>query len=227
MAIDVPQWPSWPMIGKVLSYFPSLRGLANPYTVASATLINRQAVLTAAHVIYDPTYGGRVDKFDIYFGDGSSHLGVPSASGKVRQEWISSGSTTTLSNVDAGVILLNRTATPAPAVPLQTDESALLGVPIDVIGFPADPLVPQFYGSLFRATTSAYDMGPIYNGFRIGYLDFTYSGMSGGPVLRVDEINNGTFIVRGVHTSLYNNMGNGLMLYDDLAKQVSSWAAGS
>ena len=148
MSIDVLQRPLWPMVGMVLSYFPSLRGLANPYTVGSATLINSQAVLTAAHVIYDPTRGGFADMFDIHFGDGSSHQ-VSGSSGKVFQQWIDSGTVDPLSSVDAGVIMLDRTATPQPAVPLPTSEYNLLGVPINVLGFPADDLVPQYYGSLF------------------------------------------------------------------------------
>jgi V8-like Glu-specific endopeptidase len=227
MALDVLQWRLWPMVGMVLSYFPSLRSLAYPYTVGSATLINSQFVLTAAHVIYDPTRGGQADAFDVYFGDGSSHRGLSGLLGKVRTDWKSAGTLDPLSMIDAGVIQLDRSASPQPAVPLSTTLYDLMGVPINVIGIAAgdDAACPN-YGALMGTRTSAYNMGPPYNGYRVGYLNYTCDGMSGGPVLRVDEINNGSFVVRAVHTSLWNNMGNGLMLYQSLLDQVNRWLSG-
>ncbi len=228
MALDVLQWPLWPMVGMVLSYFPSLRNLAFPYTLGSCALINSQAVLTAGHIVYDPTRGGPADMFDIYFGDGTAHLGIPGLRGKVRSEFINQGTIASLSSVDAGVITLPEAATPQPAVAMVGSLNVLLGVPINVIGFSGgDTAACPAYGSLIGTRTSAYNMGPPENGYRVGYLDFTCDGMSGGPVLRVDEINNGSFIVRAVHTVLYNNLGNGLMLYPDLLAQINRWAAGS
>ncbi len=224
MAIEVLQWPYWPMVARVFSYFPLLRGTP---TLGSATLIGSQAILTAAHVIYDPTRGGQATMFDIYFGDGTSHH-VGGGNGRVRSEWTNSGTLDPLSWVDAGVIRLDQAAAAVPARPAATSQADLLGVPINVLGFPADDLVPQMYGSLAGTRTSAYDYGPPYNSYRIGYQERTYAGMSGGPVLRVDEINAGSFVVRGVHTSLPDGVhGNGLMLYPSLLDQVNNWAAGA
>jgi V8-like Glu-specific endopeptidase len=225
MTMNALQPSDRPNVGMVLSYFPSLRGLTEPYTVSSGTLINSQALLTAGHVIYDPTKGNQADMFEIFFGDGSSHQ-VVGGKGKVRREWKSAGNDP-LSMWDFGVILLDQDATPVPALPTQTSTNDLLGAQLNVRGFPADNLVPQYYGSLFEAVTSAYRMSPPYDGYRIGYLEYTYAGMSGGPVLRADEINNATFQVRAVHTSLYNNMGNGLMISSSVYGQIMSWIAGN
>jgi V8-like Glu-specific endopeptidase len=220
------------MVAMVLSYFPNMQGQLHPYAVGSATLINSNALLTAAHVIYDPSQdrGGFADKWDIFFGDQSTALNVPGTkdgNGRVRQQWINEGWVNPLSQVDAGVILLDNPASPKFAVPRKTSLNDFGNLPINVMGFPADKLVPNLYGFLVGARTYALNLGPPLNGFRIGYPEYTYDGMSGGPVLRVDEIGNGSFSVRGVHTSLVNNMGNCLMLYDDLFDQVNRWAQGA
>jgi V8-like Glu-specific endopeptidase len=226
MPVDKLNRADWPMTAMVLSYFPTLRNTRAPYTVGSATLIDPKAVVTAAHVIYDPDRGGWADMFDIYFGDGTSTR-VEGAQGRVRSEWINEGTTSTLSLFDAGVIKLEQPASPRPAVPRSSLLDNLLGVPINVLGYPADPLVPNLYGYLAGARTTAIRQGVASNEARVAYPVYTYDGMSGGPLLRTDEIDsaNGTFLLRGVHTSLFNNQGNGLTFYPSLFDQIMVWAA--
>ncbi len=233
MLVDFEQeWGDWPQIVTVLSHFPTLRNFPFPYTLGSGTLINSQAVLTAAHVIYDPTYGGWADSFDIFFGDGSSQVGVPIGQARVRTEWVANNTVDSLSSVDAGVILLPQQSNLPFATPDVGDPSVLDGFPIDVLGFSGgDEAMCPPYGHLALAETTASNENTPSEDifFRVGYSDFVCEGMSGGPVIRVDEFNNGTFRVRAVHTSLYpdvNGLGNGLMLYPDLLAQVQRWAVG-
>jgi V8-like Glu-specific endopeptidase len=217
----------WPMVAMVNSYFPSLRGLAKPYAIGSATLINSNALLTAGHVVYDPCRGGYADKFEISLGDGSPTIEVPGeANGRVHPWWKQEKKLDPLSAVDAGVILLDKPASPRFALQLQTTLNDFGSLPINVLGFPADPLVPAWQGWLAGARTQALNLGEPLNGFRIAYPVYTYDGMSGGPVLRVDEIGNGTFSMRGIHTSLVDSMGNGLMLYEDLLDRINDWSTG-
>jgi hypothetical protein len=223
MSLDViPSRADWPMVVKVYSHFPTLRGSQFPYAIGSATLIDQKGLLTAAHVVYDPDRGGTADFFEISFGDGSSAT-VSGSNGRIRREWINGGANDALSMFDFGVIKLDAAAAPRPANISPTQLMDLSGVPLNVLGFNADQLFPTLDEFLLGARTTAIDLGQPLNGFRVGYPEFTHDGMSGGPILRVDEIGSGTFILRGIHTTLLDSQGNGLMLYSSLFQQVRSW----
>jgi V8-like Glu-specific endopeptidase len=216
----------WPQVGLIRSYFPSLNGW---FAVGTGTLINRRAILTAAHVIHDPTRGGPATKFEVFFGGGAAATAA-GTNGRVLPEWVAANSLDPLSAYDAGVILLDPTnvvggvatagvfAPAAQAVVIND----LLGHNVNVVGY---PIRPDFYNdaALAGGESSPFDMlGPPWNGYRIAYPTASLPGMSGGPVYRTDEIS-ASFTIRAVNTSIYNGFGNGLMIYPDLAAQIGNW----
>jgi V8-like Glu-specific endopeptidase len=213
---------SWPQVALIRAYFPNLKGW---YAVGTGTLINRRAILTAAHVIFDshPDRGGLATKFEVFFGGGAAAT-APGDNGRVLAEWENSTDPATLSAYDAGVILLdssNAVESVTPAQVFPTVLGNLLGQAINVVGY---PIRPDFYndGALAGGSGLPMDMGLPLNGYRVAYPIVSLEGMSGGPVYRTDEST--TYIsIRAVNTAVYGGDGNGLMIYPDLAAQIGNW----
>ena len=55
----------WPFVGMIRSYFPTLNGQASGGT---GTLIHPRVILTAGHVVYDPSRGGYPTRADVVLG---------------------------------------------------------------------------------------------------------------------------------------------------------------
>jgi len=214
----------WPQVGLIRSYFPGLGGW---YAIGTGTLINRRAILTAAHVIYDPSKGGEATNFEVFFGTGATTTAA-GKNGRVLQQWIDStnpdpSSLNPISAYDAGVIVLDPTSAVdgvAPAAVRPTLLDDLRGHDLNVVGY---PIQSDFSGGLAGGQCSPINMGPPWNGYRVAYPIMSLPGMSGGPVYRTDEVSLKTISIRTVNTSIYNGMGNGLMIYPDLAAQIGNW----
>src|SRR5689334_13012945 len=90
----------WPQVGMIRSYFTTLNGW---YAIGTGTLIDPRAILTAAHVVFDPTRGGRPSKFEIFFGGGATATAA-GTNGRYLQEWEAANRLDPLSAYDLGVI---------------------------------------------------------------------------------------------------------------------------
>jgi V8-like Glu-specific endopeptidase len=217
---------SWPAVGLIKAYFPALQNTAPPFASGTATLISPWAVLTAGHVAYDPSpdRGGQANSFDIEFGNGAFVRGIPGSNARVMNAYKSSP--TSLSPFDMSVVLLGtRVSTITPAAVVRRSVAAdLAGFSVNVVGYPA--VQADLFGKLYGAADIARVDPGLNNGFSIQYPISTLGGMSGGPVYRTDEAAGGLFI-RAVHTDLLTNGdGNGLILYESLVAQISSWVGG-
>jgi V8-like Glu-specific endopeptidase len=212
----------WPQVGLIRSYFPLLNGW---YALGTGTLINPRAILTAGHVIYDSAAdrGGRANRFEVFFGGGATATAAGS-NGRVLQEWIDSDTHDPVSAYDAGVILLDPTnavpgVTPAAVLPSLIGD--IVGHEVNMVGY---PFRPDLTGNLAGAAGSPIDMGSPLDAYRVAYTVVSIEGMSGGPVYRTDEASR-QISIRAVNTSIYNGLGNGLMIYPALGTWIAKWVA--
>ncbi len=214
----------WPQVGLVRSYFPSLNGW---YGLGSATLINRRAILTAAHVIYDPSQGGTATRFEVFFGGGVQTT-APGGNGFVPDAWKATtnpdpASLSPLSPYDTGVIVLDA-AQAVDGVPTagvcSSSFTDLNGHFVNFVGY---PVRADYNGGLAGGQCQPLDMGTPLNEYRVAYVIESLPGMSGGPVYRTDEVSGQKIFIRAVNTSVYNGMGNGLIIYPALAAQIGQW----
>ena len=207
----------WPWVGFVRSFFPNMGG---SYTVATGSLIDPQVILTAGHVVYDPSRGGYPNVIDVAIG-GQQRQVVASQVFRTTNEWVTTDSLTLnpISAVDVGAILLATPIPPGLAIPVQPPTSPapdLSGTLLNVVGFPADSdKIGQLYGAQTYPTPSSLD------GTRIFYPVATLGGQSGGSVYEVGSA--GQIIIRGVHTSIYNGQGSALRITDGIVSIINEW----
>ena len=208
----------WHYVGMVRSFFPSGGGAAMG---GSGTLINRRLILTAGHVVYDPSKGGYPTRIDVELG-GAQRFTVSSKVFRTTTNWVNTDSFTMnpLSAFDIGAILLPTAIDPrvVAAVPVIPGTN-LAGVELTVAGFPVQA---NLYGSLYGASAMAVNPYPQYDESRAFYPIPTIGGMSGGPVYSRDAM--GRISLRAVHTSIYNDYGSAIKLYPALANLVQAWA---
>lgn len=210
----------WPYVGLVRSYFPALNGQAAGGT---GTLINPRVILTAGHVVYDPSRGGYPTLVQVELG-GHQRFSVASTVFRTTQPWVDIDSKTMnpISAFDIGAILLDKAipvAQVAPAAVAVTPGPNLGGLDLNVVGF---PVRPDLFGNLYGARSQPTLEFPSLDLYRIFYPIATLAGMSGGPVYTRDE-STGQILLRGVHTSLYNGMGSGLRITEAIANLIQGW----
>jgi V8-like Glu-specific endopeptidase len=208
----------WPFVGMVRSYFPGLKGQAAGGT---GTLIHPRVILTAGHVVYDPSRGGYPTRADVELG--AVRFTVSSTVFRTTQPWVDTDSQglNPISSYDIGAILL-----PAPIAPeavprvnyAVTPGPNLGGLEINVVGF---PVRADLYGGLYGATAFPVIMYPELDPYRAFYPIETLAGMSGGPVYSREAT--GQVLLRSVHTSIYNGAGSALRITDGVATLVQSW----
>jgi len=210
----------WPYVGLVRSYFPGLGGQA---AGATGTLINPRVILTAGHVVYDPSRGGYPTVVNVELG-GRQPFAVESTVFRTTRPWVDTDSKTMnpISAFDVGAILLD---SPIPATDVASVSVAVTpgpnlgGLELNVVGF---PVRPDLFGTLYGARSTPTLLAPALDLYRIFYPIVTLAGMSGGPVYTRDA-SSGRILLRGVHTSLYNGMGSGLRITEGIAKLIQSW----
>jgi V8-like Glu-specific endopeptidase len=210
----------WPYVGQIRCYFPNLNGQA---AGATGTLITPRLILTAGHVVYDPSRGGYPTLARIELG-GQQRTSVESAVFRTTQPWVDTDSKTMnpISAFDIGAILLD---TPIPATQIAPASVAvtpgpnLSGLNLNVVGFPVEPAL---FGNLYGARSEPTLLSPALDVYRIFYPISTLDGMSGGPVYTREGVN-GKVVLRGVHTSLYNGLGSGLRITQGIANLIESW----
>jgi V8-like Glu-specific endopeptidase len=209
----------WPWVGFVRSFFPRMAG---SYTVGSGSLIDPHLILTAGHVVFDPSRGGYPNAVDVAIG-GQQRKVVPSSVFRTTVQWKETDSLTLnpVSAYDVGAILLADPIDPGLATPIQPPAGPapdLSSTSLNVVGFPADSdKIGQLYGAQSFPTPTTLDA------FRIFYPITTLGGMSGGPVYEVDSA--GQIIIRGVHTS-YNSddgLGSALRMTDGIVSVINTW----
>jgi V8-like Glu-specific endopeptidase len=211
-----------PQVGMILSSFT---GDTVPYRVGTGTLIQKRAILTAAHMVFDPTLGGRPKQFEVFFGNGD-HKTAAGTNGRFLEEWETEKPGNPLSGYDLGVILLDVTNTVSSMTPADFSVSSLnadlLNRSIEFVGYPTQP---NFYFNRVLAGGESLpvdNMGSPYNAYRVAYLFASLFGMSGGPVYRPDETST-VINIRAVNTSIYKGMGNGLIISSALGEWIDTW----
>ncbi len=208
----------WPYVGMIRSYFPGLGGQA---AGGSGTLIHPQVILTAGHVVYDPSRGGYPTKADVYF---AGELITPSPQVfRTAQPWVDTDSLTMnpISAYDVGAILLTSAIDPnkIPAVAVAVTPGANLGgLELNVVGF---PVRQDLYGTLYGATAFPVDLSSALNAYRVFYPFAILAGMSGGPEYTRDS--SGQILLRAISTSVYNGMGSGLRITQGIAALITEW----
>lgn len=207
----------WPFVGIIRSHF---RGLTGRVLGGTGTLIHPQVILTAGHVVYDPSRGGYPTQVDVELG--ARRITVSSTIFRTTQNWVDTDSQShnPLSSYDVGAILLPSPLDPADAPRVNyavTPGSNLGGMEMNVVGFP----VQQPYGTLYGATAFPFPMYPTLDPYRAFYPIETLDGMSGGPVYTREAT--GQILVRGVHTSIYNGAGSALRITDGIATLIQAW----
>jgi V8-like Glu-specific endopeptidase len=210
----------WPQVGLIRSYFTTLNGW---YAIGTGTLIHPRAILTAAHVIFDPTRSGLPTKFEMVFGGGASAAAL-GTNGRILQEWKDENRLNPLSPFDLGVILLDPTNTVngvTPANFFASMNTDLFNHNTDVVGY---PIRSDFYNDLALAggVSLSIDMGSPWDAHRVAYQTVSLEGMSGGPVYRQDELST-VINVRAVNTSIVNGLGNGLIICSALVAWIAKW----
>jgi V8-like Glu-specific endopeptidase len=219
-----------PYVAQVEIFFPRLGGRA---ALGSATLIHPRLLLTAGHVVYDPSRGNYPDAVRVNLG-GTTRVSRTSRTFYTTEQWVGSDSSTMnpTSAFDVGAILLDPsdhidTAEVPSAVPASVPGPDLAGLMLNVAGFPAEqPLFdgPVTLGELYGSNSFPQVADPPIKSQRVLYLITTLGGMSGGPVYTIEP--GGGITVRGVHTSTYEGYGCGLWITDDiLANLIQPWLA--
>lgn len=211
----------WVQVGLIQSFFPvTPNGLP---TIGTGTLIIPGVILTAAHNIFDPRYGGWANRYEVLFGNGVTAT-APKTGGRAVPEWISTGLPDPLSANDLGVILPDPPVTGVPMADfLPSVNTNLWGHNTNVVGY---PVRSDFWDGADHALAGGESlpvkMGTPADDYRLAYPIASLDGMSGGPVYRTNELSTGIKI-RVVNTSIFNGMGNGLIIYDNLAQWINRW----
>jgi V8-like Glu-specific endopeptidase len=205
----------------------------------SGTLIAPRLLLTAGHVLFDPSRGGQVTRAEATFG-GDGGLVVAAAAVDFPTDWRDPQSaldSSLFSPVDFGVVRLASPVDRAVA-PWRFEtigDGTLTTTPLSVGGYPVQPPDGTAFGTLWGNTASAVqgaaipDGGDQYEEFRLFYPIETLAGMSGGPVYGVDRAT-GTRTVYGVHTALIDwsdgtTLGSGRRIDDEARRAILGWVA--
>jgi hypothetical protein len=162
---------------------------------------------------------------------------VTSSVTDVVEEWKSTttadpNSQSPLSAFDCGVIFLNPTnaaqvAGVRPASVFRTTIDQIRNVPVGFVGYPFDPRRPDLYFELAGGSCAAVAVTNPPVAYRVTYAIDSLEGMSGGPVYTLDPLER-TLKIHAVDTSSYPSpageaMGNGLLIYEALAKKIGEW----
>src|SRR5262245_51508198 len=166
----------WPQVAKIKSYF---RGLNGNYAAGTGTLVNPRMVLTAGHVVYDPTNGrgGVPDRVVVELGNGRV---VSGSYTETTPEWknIDSATLNPVSAYDLGAVILDQADAVndvVPAVVYPTLLGNLLHQTVNVVGYPAQP---DLYSEFVGDSGAAFAMAPPLQDYRIGYPFVTVGGIS-------------------------------------------------
>jgi V8-like Glu-specific endopeptidase len=209
----------WPYVGMIRSYFRGLNGKA---AGGSGTLIHPRVILTAGHVVFDPSRGGYPTRVDVELG-GTRRITVSSTVYRTTQRWLDtdSQSLNPISAYDIGALLLSEPIAPGDAPRVNFAVTAgpnFGGLEVNVVGF---PVRADIYGGLFGASSFPVVMFPNLDPFRAFYSIETLDGMSGGAVYTRDA--SGRILLRGVHTSIYSGAGSALRITDGIAGLIQGW----
>lgn len=205
----------FPQIGLIRSFFPRR---VVPFTVGTGTLIDPRIVLTAGHVVYDHFRGGRADFVDVTLGnENRSTIKVAGRDLHTTKQWVDTDSSfkSPTSSFDFAVVVL-----PAPVqdtvTPLRfeaTENAQIQSMIVNVAGYPA-----QFYADMYGAHAGALLQSDLP--FRFFYPIATLPGMSGGPVFSLEQ---DSYVIRGIHTSLVGTQGCALRITNNVAGLLQTW----
>ena len=184
------------------------------YLDGSGFLISEDAVLTAAHNIYDVSkFGGYTPRVDLEFENGEKYS-VGSESLRVNSNWMNSRSAAD----DYGVILLKGSIASSAPITLSVCEETDLNSVVTIAGYDDDHAV----GNQHKHSSLLHTLKEQL----IFYSVDTYSGQSGSPILR------STMEAIGVHTDGVaadpaagdNSYNYGTRLTKEKISQIHYWA---
>lgn len=213
-----------PFVACIETRFPGVDG-REVVTAGTGTLIGPRLLLTAGHVVFDPIHGGMPLGFQVTMG-ASPRRSFPVSGNNWRSSgpWFTTDShrnkiERSLSGSDFGVIILESTHPGVTPIAFQTTETDRLNaLELFVAGYfnkSANLRNDAFIASSLGTVMHSFD-------FRITYQIATLGGMSGGPVWSRDS-DTGTRTIRGIHTSIFNGVGNALRITEHVFKRIDKW----
>jgi V8-like Glu-specific endopeptidase len=225
-----------PAVAFIETEFPEPAKGAGGRTIGTGTLISDRLLLTAGHIVFDPSQGTWAKHVRVRFGGPGGRFLNASAvdTTKAWQDKDSLSLVDFFSIWDVGIIVLEDPMPgipPVPFLPVASDQE-VLSAALVVGGYPADPtellsggeghnrgeLCAARFTSLPGAELPS-DLEFVNQG-RVFYPVNTVGGMSGGPVLRTGTRNN--VILTAVHASGHENntMGSAVRLRDDQVNNI-------
>jgi V8-like Glu-specific endopeptidase len=218
---------SWLWAGFVRAVFPNQPPNIQ-YYAGTGCLIGPRVVLTAGHVVYDPSKGGYATAVDVTFGGRTT---PPTSAYLTTTQWQNTDSTSSLaalSAFDVAVILLPEAIDSAvPVVQFQTaSDQMLAGMSLSLVGYPIDP--PETLGRLYGAQSPPLLGAALPDGLagltdsRLFYPIESREGLSGGPVYDVHPQTK-IITVRGVHSGEVTGIGKGVRINDNIFRLLTQW----
>lgn len=178
----------------------------------TGAMIGSEEVLTASHVIYSEEDGGNPVKIEIYPGYNN---GKTSCNPTEAKDWFSGWKQGCHDGASCDIAVI-RTKDRVGCVAgwfgfRQYDPNNLTN--LNIAGYPEDLNSGE---EMYVVKTNAKSVeGNEHN--IIGYRDWTYSGMSGGPIFTDD------FYIVGIHNSGTDEENYGIGLCSQLYTQVKGW----
>jgi hypothetical protein len=233
-----------PSVAFLKTIFPMPAAGVGGFTIGTGTLIAPRILLTAGHVVFDPSQGGFITSAQVTFG-GLGGRPLPAAHADTTATWAETDSHSNLDFLsvwDLGVLVLAQPVTNIPHVPFKVPpENPDLGARLLATGgYPAYPSelhsggAGHNRGEICAARFNilpdlGIDIPPELDYLeeaRIAYPVNTVRGMSGGPVLFSDGADTGSLVA--IHTSTLDTnetLGSAVRLRDELITIVKGWVA--
>jgi V8-like Glu-specific endopeptidase len=211
---------NYPFIAQITTVF------SRQTTGGTGTLIGPRLVLTAGHVVYDPTWGGDALRFLLTLG-GPTRYQTSSTVWRTNDVWRNRdallGTTRALSGADFGVVVLDAPidALVRPLHVETTPQEAFNAMQLNVAGYPVPPHANG--QTLFGASSPPLpDAFPEFQATRVFYPIQTLAGMSGGPLWDL-EPRSQVRTLRGVHTSIVQGIGSALRITNNVLALIHQW----
>ena len=208
---------NYPFIAQIITTF------SREITGGSGILIGPRLILTAGHVVYDPTWGGEPEEFAVTLG-GEVRKTFRTDNWRSTTRWIDHdsrlGTLRAISGADLGVVILDE---PVDSLvkPIRVETGASSEIRdqrLNVAGYPVRH-GDELYGASSFPLPNAF---PEYSRLRIFYPIETEAGMSGGPAWDFDPESQ-LRIARGVHTSIFEGIGSALRVTPNVLSLIQEW----
>jgi V8-like Glu-specific endopeptidase len=199
-------------ICKVRATFPRSDAKGN-IKIGTAWFVSPKILLTAGHVVYKHSLGGRAEKLEVW--SPVLRKWQPAASFACTVDWERYGENKSAMDYGAIKVLVASTDYFKLAI---LDDVTLANAGLTVCGYPGDkqddpPAPPRMFGATSRGGTRRGDV--------LDYAVDTMPGESGAPVFTMDD---GTALGVAIHNYGEENVNNtGTLITTAVRKQIESW----